>query len=192
MQPNTPSNPNAPLPVKAGEIARFFTLSEQGRAVLQPEAEPEEFAQKLAEAKVYPDAVQVLAHYLPKRQGVFWAMTCVRQTLPEPPPEAETALKTAERWVAEPTEENRNAALKAADAADAGTPAGCTALGAFYADGLPRTEDPRANAKAYFMTAKLVSSAVLLAATSEPEQLQARFASFIEKGLEIVRKSRRQ
>ena len=65
-------------------------------------------------------------------------------------------------------------------------------VGAFYADGLPRTEDPRANAKAYFMTAKLVSSAVLLAATSEPEQLQARFASFIEKGLEIVRKSRRQ
>jgi hypothetical protein len=57
---------------------------------------------------------------------------------------------------------------------------------------LPRTEDPRTNAKAYFMTAKLVSSAVLLAATSDAEQMKARFAAFVEKGLEIVRKSRRQ
>jgi hypothetical protein len=192
MQPNTPPNPNLPLPVKAGEIARFFTLSDEGKAVLQPEAEPGEFAQKLAEAEAYPDAVQVIAHYLPKRQGVFWAMSCVRQAMPEPPPEAEAALKTAERWIADPSEENRNAALKAADAADAGTPAGCTALGAYYADGLPRTEDARTNAKAYFMTAKLVSSAVLLAATADPEQLKARFAAFVEKGLEIVRKSRRQ
>ena len=192
MQPNSHPNPNAPLPVKAGEIARYFTLSEGGRAVLQPDAEPDEFAQKLAEANVHPDAVQVIAHYLPKRQGVFWAMSCVRQILPEPSPEAETALKAAERWVVEPTDEHRTAALKAADAADSGTPAGCTALAAYYADGLPRTEDARMNAKAYFMTAKLVASAVLLAATSDTEQMRARFAAFVEKGLEIVKKSKRQ
>ena len=192
MQPDSQPNPNAPLPVKAGEIARYVTLTEEGRAVLQPEAEPEDFAQKLAQANVHTDAIQVLAHYLPKRQGVFWAMTCVRQANPAPPPEAEAALKAAERWIAEPTEENRNATLKAADAADAGTPAGCTALAAYYAEGLPRTEDPRMNAKAFFMTAKLVSSAVLLAATADPEQMQARFASYVDKGLEIVRRSRRQ
>lgn len=192
MQGKSPSNPNAPLPVKAGEIARYVTLSDQGRAVLQPDAEPEDFAQKLAEANVHPDAVQVIAHYLPKRQAVFWAMTCVRQTNPEPASEADAALKTAERWIADPTEENRGAALKAADAADAGTPAGCTALAAYYAEGLPRTEDPRTNAKAYFMTAKLVSSAVLLAATADPDRMLARFAAFVEKGLEIVRKSRKQ
>ena len=192
MQATPPPNPNAPLPVKAGEIARYITLSEQGKSVLQPDAEPDEFVQKLAEANVHPDAVQVIAHYLPKRQAVFWALSCVRQATPEPAPEADTALRTAERWIAEPTEENRGAALKAADAADAGTPAGCTALAAYYAEGLPRTEDPRSNAKAYFMTAKLVSSAVLLAATSDPDRMLARFAAFVEKGLEIVRKSRRQ
>lgn len=192
MHPNSTPNPNAPLPVKAGEIARYFTLSDEGRAVLQPEAEPEEFAQKLQAATAYPDAVQVIAHYLPKRQGVFWAMTCVRQTFPEPPPEAEAALKAAERWIAEPNDDTRNAALKAADAADSGTPAGCTALAAYYADGLPRTEDARTNAKAYFMTAKLVSAAVLLSAASDPEQMQARFAAFVGRGLEVVRKSRRQ
>lgn len=191
MQSNPQNNPNAPLPVKAGEIARYVTLSDAGQAVLEPAAEPEEFAQRLAEANVHPDAVQVIAHYLPKRQGVFWALTCVRQTGPLPTPEAEAALKAAERWIADPSEENRTAALKAADAADAGTPAGCTALAAYYADGLPRTEDPRTNAKAYFMTAKLVTSAVLLAATADREQMQSRFTQFIEKGLEIVQKSRR-
>jgi hypothetical protein len=192
MQSNSQMNPNVPLPVKAGEIARYMTLSESGQAVLDPAAEPDEFAEKLAKANVHPDAVQVIAHYLPKRQGVFWALTCARQAGPAPGPESEVALKAAEKWIADPTEENRAAALKAADAADAGTPAGCTALAAYYADNLPRAEDARTNARAYFMTAKLVSSAVLLAATSDPQQMQARFASFVEKGLEIVRKSRRQ
>jgi TPR repeat protein len=178
--------------VTAGEIARYFTLTEGGRAALDPGASPEQFAQALAQAGQYPDAVQVLAHYLPKRQAVFWAMTCVRAAVPPAPQsEPEAALRAAERWIADPTEEHRAAALKAADAADAGTPAGCTALAAYYSEGLPRVEDARTNARAWFLTAKLVSSAVMLAATAEPDKMAARFREFVEKGLEIVRKSRR-
>src|SRR4051794_1381546 len=177
-------NPGAgPLPqVKAADLCRYFTLSDEGKKALTPEQAPEEFARTLTEAKKHPDAVQVIAHYLPKRQAVFWALTCVRQSVPEPPPEAENALKVAERWIAEPTDENRGAALKAADAADAGTPAGCTALAAYYSDGLPKTEDAKQNARAYFLTAKLVASAVLMAATEKPEEMDARFTAFLEKG----------
>ena len=87
-------------------------------------------------------------------------------------PEQDVALKTTERWIAEPTEENRQAAFKAAEEADTATPAGITALAAYYSDALPPTADPKTNAKAYFITAKLVTAAVMMAATSDPEQLK--------------------
>lgn len=189
MNPN--ANPETPLQVKAVELCRYFTLSEEGRKVLNPEIAPEQFAVALAEKQLHPDAVQVIAHYLPKRQAVFWAMTCSRDAAPEPVPEADAALKSAERWIADPGDENRAAALKAADAAEASTPAGCTALAAYYSGGLPRTEDPKSNARAYFMTAKLVASAVMLAATTDRELMVARFQSSVDKGIEIVRKSKR-
>jgi hypothetical protein len=190
MNPNGPVA-GSPPPAKAAELARYFTLSDEAKALLVPEAMPDEFAETLVRARRYADAVQLIAHQLPKRQGVFWAMTCVRQAGGPLTPEMEAALKSAEKWIAEPTEENRKSALKAAEAADTGTAAGCTALAAFYSEGLPRTDDPKSNARAYFMTAKLVGSAVLLAATRDPAQMQARFESFTARGLEIVKKSRR-
>ena len=180
------------LAVKAPELCRYFTLSDEGKKTLQPEMTPEQLRPELLAKNPHPDAVQVIAHYLPKRQAVFWALTCVRQTFPEPAPEAEAALKTAEKWIAEPSDENRAAALKAADAADSGTPAGCTALAAFYSDGLPKTEDPKANSRAWFLTSKLVASAVLLSATLDAEQMRPRFQAFVEKVLEFVKKSKRQ
>ena len=41
---------------------------------------PDAFAEALIKAERYPDAVQLIAHELPKRQGVFWAITCIRQS----------------------------------------------------------------------------------------------------------------
>lgn len=190
MNPNPPSSA-APPSARAAELCRYFTLSDEAKALLTPEIMPDAFAEALMKADRYPDAVQVIAHHLPKRQAVFWAMTCIRQSGGEITPEAETALKSVEKWIADPSEENRKATLKAADTADNGTPAGCTALAAFYSEGLPRTEDAKSNARAYFMTAKLVASAVLLTAVADAAQMKARFAAFTERGLEIVRKSRR-
>lgn len=191
MNPNAGNISDAPPAARAIEICRYFTLSEEGRKALSPELMPEQFAEVLFRNKRHSDAVQLIAHYLPKRQGVFWALSCVRQITPDPSPEVEAALKAAEKWIADPSEETRKAALKAADAADAGTPAGCTALAAYYSDGMPRTDDTKANARAYFMTAKLVGSAVLLAATSDAEQLLSRFEAFITKGLDILKRSRK-
>ena len=107
-----------------------------------------------------------------------------------PTPEQDVALKTTERWIAEPTEENRQAAFKAAEEADTATPAGITALAAYYSDALPPTADPKTNAKAYFITAKLVTAAVMMAATSDPDQLKTRFSGFAIKGAEVVKRTK--
>jgi hypothetical protein len=176
--------------MKAIEVSRYITLSENAKKLLTPEMPATEFIDLLAAKQFHTDAVQFIAHYLPKRQAVWWALTCVKQAGTEFPPEQETALKSAERWIAEPTEENRQATLKAADAADTMTPAGMTALAAYYSDGMPASADPNTNAKAYFMTAKLVSGAVMLSAATDAEQLQARFSGFTGKGIEVVKRTR--
>lgn len=176
--------------MKAAEVAKYVTLGEEARKMLTPEMTPNEFIEGLMARQLHPDAVQFIAHYLPKRQAVWWALGCVKQGLPELTPEQDAAVKTTERWIAEPTDANRQAAFKAAEVADTSSPVGITALAAYYSEGLPQTGDPNANAKSYFITAKLVTAAVMLAATADPEQLKLRFNGFVTKGVEVVKRTK--
>ena len=178
-----------PPPSRAVELCKYFTLGEAAKKAVTPEMTPDQFLQLAVENKWHPDAIQFLAHYLPKRQAVFWAMSCTKQANAATTPQAEAALKSAEAWIADPSEENRKAALNAANDADTGTPAGATALAAYYSEGLPQTQDPKMNAKAYFMTAKLAGGAVLLAAAEDREQAVARMEAFVKRGVEIAKKT---
>jgi hypothetical protein len=178
-----------PPPTRAAELCKYFTLSDEAKKSVTPEMTPDEFLKESVEKGWHPDAIQFLAHYLPKRQAVFWAMTCARQSAAATTPQGEAALKSAEAWIADPSEENRRAALNAANDADTSTAAGATALAAYYSDGLPVTQDPKMNAKAYFMTAKLAGGAVLMAATADREQALARLEAFATRGIEIARKT---
>ena len=177
-----------PHTTKASELCRFFTLGEAAKKALNNEQNVEQFLSLLSEKSWHPDAIQLIAHSLPKRQSVWWALQCAKAAVPEPTPEVEVAIKATERWIADPSEDNRRATLKAADEADTGTPAGCAALAAYYADGMPQTNDPKQNAKSYFLTAKLVSAAVLMSATTDPEHIKARFEIFVNKGAEVIKR----
>ena len=42
--------------------------------MLTPEMTPERVAIELLAKQLHPDAVQLIAHYLPKRQAVWWAL----------------------------------------------------------------------------------------------------------------------
>lgn len=176
--------------MKATEVSRFVTLGEQAVEALKPDMSPADFIEELLSKELHPDAVQFIAHYLPKRQAVWWALVCVKQVGAQLRPEQEAAVKTTERWIAEPTEENRQAAFKAAEAADTSTPVGLTALAAYYTDALPPSTDPTTNAKSYFVTAKLVTAAVMLAAVADPQQMKVRFSGFAAKGAEVVKRTK--
>ena len=179
-----------PPPARAADLSKYVPLSDEGKAAMTPEMKPDEFIAALLERKLIADSLHFLAHVLPKRQSVFWAMSCARQSRGNAEPAAEAALKAAEKWIADPSEQNRQECLAAANAADTTTPAGATALAAYYSSGLPQGEDARANAKAYFMTARLVSAVVSLAAVEgDREQAMARFDGFLMKGVEIYKRT---
>src|SRR5262245_14999475 len=121
---------------KATDVCERFVLSEQGVQHLTAAQTPIQFISLLSEKKSYPDAVRVLAHGLPKREAVWWACRCLREYLGATPREkTRLALEAAEKWSRAPTEETRRAAQKAAEGAGYGTPAGLTAMAAFWSGG---------------------------------------------------------
>ncbi len=175
-----------PASATAADLCKHVTLSEGAQELLRPEHLPKQFLDILIEKKLAADAVQFIAHYLPKRQAVWWACHCALDSAgPKPKPEAVRAIQTAERWVAQPTDENRRVAQPAAEEADTATAAGCAALAAFYSEGMP-APDAKAQAKVYYMTARLVAGSVLLAASVDSAKVNDNLAKYIAVGKDVV------
>src|ERR1051326_6159110 len=127
------------MPEPAQTTAQIFSVSEPGDkagALLRDGQPPREFLNLLVEKALFPDAVRFLAHALPKREAVWWACLCAGQVFAtEAPAKMTAALRAAEQWVEEPSEDHRRAALPAAEVAEFGTPGGCAALAAFWSGG---------------------------------------------------------
>ncbi len=147
-----------------------------------------QYLDHLVEHKLDADAVQFLAHALPRREAVWWASLCVGPMLgPDSPAVAAAALEAARAWVIDPTDEKRRAAFPAAEAADIGTPAGCTAAAAYFSGGSLAPAHLAAVAPPEHVTPLLVASALTLAAViKEPEKADEKYAAFLRTGLEIA------
>jgi hypothetical protein len=125
---------------------------------------------------------------MPKREAVWWASKCARIAAGPPPSlAAADALGWVERWVTEPTEEHRRAASAAAARAGVGTPAGLTAMAAFWSSGsLAPAGLPEVPPGETF-TARGVAGAILLAGVlAEPENAPARYQRYLDIGLAIA------
>jgi hypothetical protein len=143
---------------------------------------------QLIAAAEFPEAIRFLAHELPKREAVWWACLCVRKAAgADPPAPLAEALRAAEAWVADPTEENRRLARPAAEAAGYGTAAGCAAAAAFWSGGSLAPPDLPPVAPGEHLTAHGAASAVMLAAVaSEPETAPDKSREFLRLGLEVA------
>ena len=100
----------------AAEVCQHFALGEEARGLLQEEFTLQAFLDLLMARELFPDAACLLAYALPKRDAVWWACLCVRHVAAADTPPADlAALEAAERWVTEPQEANRRAAMRAAE-----------------------------------------------------------------------------
>src|SRR6185436_10032367 len=100
---------------RTAAICEVAELGDEAMALVRPEQKPPELVDVLVEKKLYPDAVRFLAHALPKREAVWWGWMCARRSSGEsPPPKIKAALEATEKWIAQPSEENRRAAHAAA------------------------------------------------------------------------------
>ncbi|HWC95409.1 MAG TPA: hypothetical protein VG456_01635 [Candidatus Sulfopaludibacter sp.] len=178
MQPNS----------KAAAICSVAELSEEALVLLLPDMQPPEFIRVLVEKNLFPDAVRFLAHALPKREGVWWGWVCARRVAGEAPaPKIKASLEATEKWIAQPTDENRRAAYSAAEEAPFSTPAGCAGLAAFFSGASLAPPDLPPVPPGEFLFAKAVSGAVIFAAVSkEPEKAPEKFKQFISQGVDVT------
>ncbi|MBZ5585801.1 MAG: hypothetical protein LAQ30_27140 [Acidobacteriia bacterium] len=169
-------------------ISAAAELSEPALALVGPDTDPREYVGLLVERKLYPDAVRFLAHALPKREAVWWAWVSARRTAGEKPaPPIKAALDATERWIAQPTEPNRRAAMAAAEKAGFDNAAGCAGLGAFFSGGSLGPPELPPVPPGEYLTAKAVAGAVIFAAVgSEPEKAPEKFQNFVAQGLDVT------
>ena len=180
----------AKVPAKtAAEICNRCALGDEAKELLRPGATPRQFLDALVEKEQFADAVRFLAHALPKREAVWWGCVCVRQVLAsgKPPATDTAALQAAEKWVAAPSEENRQEALPAAEATEYGTPAGTLAAAAFFSGGSLAPPDLPAVPPPDTSTANMVAGGVDLAAVqTQPEKAAEKYRKFIATGIEVA------
>lgn len=172
----------------AAEVCKRFELSDEVKSLLEQNATPEGFLRALLEKQLYQDAVRFLAFALPKREATWWACLCARAALGDKPrPETVNALALAEKWVYEPTEDTRRAAMAAAETAKFDAPSAWAAAAAFWSTGsIAPPETPMIMAPDD-QTGKAVIGAVLLAAVSTgPEKINDLCRSFLSQGLDIA------
>jgi hypothetical protein len=137
---------------------------------------------------LFPDAVRFIAHSLPKREAVWWGWVCARRSAGDnPPPKIKGALDATERWIAQPTEDNRRLAMAAAQKAELSTAAGCAGLAAFFSGGSLGPPEAPPVPPGEFLTAKAVAGAVIFAAVAQqPELAPEKFRTFVAQGVEVT------
>jgi hypothetical protein len=179
----------AKVPAKtAAEVCQRFPLGEDAKKLLRDGMTPPQFLAVLTEKQLAVDAVRFLAHALPKREAVWWACLCTRTAVgPSPEPAAAAAVQAAEKWVADPSEDNRRAAGTAAEAATVGHPAGCAAMAAFWSGGSLAPPKLPVVPPGENLTGQGVAGAVLLAAVrTEPEKAADKHRRFLALGVEVA------
>jgi hypothetical protein len=172
----------------AAEVASRFAPGDAAKGLLRDGLSPGEYLDLLTAGGHWEDAVRFLANALPKREAVWWACLGVRSIAGQSVPESVvSALRCAEAWVAEPSEENRRAAMPAAEAAGFNTAAGCAALAAFWSGGSLGPPNVPVIAPAEHLTAHGVACSVTLAAVSgPPEKMPNTYRALLAEGVEVA------
>lgn len=173
------------------EFAEAAGLTEEARAVVATADDGPSALAALLDGGHPVGAIGLLAHALPKREGVFWAFTCARGATGDDAPEAtQRALEVTRAWIAEPTDTNRRAAFAAAQEADLSTPAGCVGAAAFFCGDSLGPPDQPAVPPEEFMAAKAIAATVTISAlANEPDDPAARFRALVEQGLVVAGKA---
>jgi hypothetical protein len=120
------------------------------------------------------EAVKLVSHAMPRREGVWWVCMCARATaLADSPPADAAALEAAELWVRRPSDENRRAAFARAEEGRFGTPEAWACVAAFWAgDSMSPVGQP-AVPPAPHLPGLAIAGAIILASVRMTPEKQA-------------------
>lgn len=171
---------------KTEDLCRLYSPGPQAAPLAAANPLVGSFLAALLAARMWDEAVRVLAFGLPKRKAVWWACLCARVALGPEPPQA-AAVAAAEAWVFAPNEDNRRTCEAAATAAGHQTAASWAAVAAFWSGGSLVAADLPAVPPGEQLTGTAVSGAVMLAAAAGPAaEIPQRYQQFLAAGIDIA------
>ena len=165
----------------------FETFTDLSYAVAPPadDSAPLDYARALLASPRPTDAIVFVAHLLPRREAVWWAIQCVRAMLGTKADDE--ALRSAEAWVRAPEEDNRNAALAIASAADQRAPTTWLAFAAAWSGGSMTPADQKPMPAPLSACAKAAHTAVIIACSAgDPLGVVQRIAACAEAGIRFA------
>ncbi len=176
------------------QLCERAKVGDEAKALLGKGVSTKEFIAILAEKEKFPDALKLLAHLLPKREAVGWGCLCVKHVLAIQKVRPSDVQIAAERWVADPSEENRWAAKQIASKEKPRTASGLLAMGAFFAGpSLAPPNQPRPIPPPDKLTSVMVVNAVLMAALQkDPKKAKENYAVFMQKGTNLLARMQQQ
>jgi hypothetical protein len=157
------------------------------RIAVPPEDDsvPLDHARALLSSPRPSEAVIFIAHLLPRREAIWWAIQCVRAM--HGPSADDQAVRAAEAWVRGPEEDLRRAALAAASAGDQKAATTWLAFAAGWSGGsvTPLDKDPMPAPPA--ACAMGANTAVMLAiAEGDPLGVVQRIRACVEAGIRFA------
>jgi hypothetical protein len=131
------------------------------------------------------DAVDVLAYLLPKQYAIAWGCECwqAAQIDGKADPVEMSALAAAQRWLKDPSEEHRRAALQLADRLGYKTAGAWLAAAAGWSGGtmLPSAEYEVPPPPG--LSGNAVAAALKLTAAAQPARYDEQLAQFVDRAL---------
>ncbi|MCL1076803.1 Twin-arginine translocation pathway signal [Parashewanella spongiae] len=154
--------------------------------VAQNDCTPYDAINEGLEKELFSDTVTFLAHGLPFREAIWWAVCCAKHRTDWSIPEKQ-AIDAAESWVFNPDESSRRLAEKTAAAAGLETGAGWAAQAAFWSGGSMLAVDAPIIPPPSNLYAQAVAGCINLSAVHpDGENAKSNYLTFIEIGLRIA------
>lgn len=168
------------------ELGRHPALGAELGAVLAGSESTAEALQRLSDQGQDRAALRALAHLLPIRRAVWWAVLCAwHGTGDQPSADQDVALAASVRWVCDPSEASRRTAEQVARLALADNAAGCCACAASLAGSLAPARD-RFVVRELFPAAALVAQAIAFAvAERQAAGLPVSRRQLLEVGIDL-------
>lgn len=174
-------------PKTAADLSRLAGLKPPAIDLLPLAQNSRHFVDLLIERNLWRDAINFLSHAITQREAIWWAWFCARRAaLPKSEPDELKALSLAEAWIAQPTEENRQAAHHLQIRMPSGGPQ--SLLEAIYSTGEIQNEASGEKAAAIpYLSCKFVNVTVLSAIyTINAEQPETIAAEFLKQALDVA------
>jgi hypothetical protein len=163
----------------------FPELSKQLTVAPTDEA-PLDFLRKLSTQEKFEDGVTFCAHLLPRREAVWWACGTIKGSSKDSQSQNEGFL-AAQKWVYDPSEENRLAALETGNKSDKAKPSTWLALGAGWSGGMLSSHPKAPVPMPHYLTPRAARIAILLNAQRIPAvERAAGLRACITEGIKLA------